>query len=127
MSKTQDYKLYPVRSSAILTGSYVAGTVIEEVHNKNQMILLVDFTKGSLTDMDLKVEFSPDGTNYYQEVSEAVSSGEATVSLKHHTFTATGKYRIPIAIKDRYIKISVIGNGTTTSSLVTVDAIIGVS
>jgi len=45
-----------VRSAAILTTSYVAGTVIKDVEKFNQLIIYIDFTKGSLTSLELKVE-----------------------------------------------------------------------
>jgi len=127
MSKKQDYKFYNVRAAAILTGSYVAGTVIEETHNLNQLIIYADFTVGELTDCDIKVEFSPDNNSFYQDSSEAIASGESTVSAKHYTLSATGKYRLALPIKDRYIKISATGNGTVTSSSLTIDAVVGIA
>lgn len=125
--KTGDYVKKAVRSAAILTDSYVAGTVLENTHEYNQCTVLVDFTKGSLTSLEVKVEFSPDGTTYYQETAQAVSAGTATETLMEHTFTASGKYRIPIQVNDRYIKVSTKGTGTVTSSSATVDVILGVN
>jgi hypothetical protein len=122
---TQDYVKKAVRSAAILTNAYVAGTVIEQAHEYNQLIVLVDFTKGSLTSLEIKVEFSHDGTNYYQETFQAIANGTATESLGVHSMTASGLYRIPIQIMDRYIKISANGTGTVTSSSCTVDALLG--
>ena len=116
--KTGDYVKKAVRSAAILTGTYVAGTTLEGTHEYNQCTLLVDFTKGSLTSLEVKVEFSPDDSAYYQETAQAVME---------HTFTATGKYRIPIQVNDRYIKISAKGTGTVTSSSATIDVILGVN
>jgi hypothetical protein len=110
-----------------LTDGYVAGTVISNVHNQNQLVLLVKFTIGSLTNADIKVEFSPDNSNYYQEAFSSISTTTSTESLGFHRLSASGNYRIPIAIKDRFIKISVIGNGTVTNSTCTIDAIIGIS
>lgn len=128
------YQKRTIRSSAILTGSYVAGTVLgptgqgtlgDPVEN-NQLILLVSFTIGSLTSAEIKVEFSDDNTTFYQETSEAVASGVATASLASHTFTATGNYRIPISIGDRYIKVSTKGTGTVTSSLMAIDGVLAI-
>lgn len=194
-----DYFINDVRSSAILTTSYVAGTVTDEAQNQNQLIVLVDFTKGSLTSAELKVEFTnqrkytlaydnqtanftvgatvyntnktasgeitadtdggtsgtltltnvrgtftdnegivdssggaalangtlADASDYYQETASAVSGGTSTDSILEHTFTATGKYRLPIPLKDRFVRISVKGTGTTTSSLMAIKAVIG--
>lgn len=125
--KTGDYVKKAVRAAAILTDSYVAGTVLDSTHEYNQLTLLVDFTKGSLTSLEVKVEFSPDNSAYYQETAQSVSSGTATETVLEHTFTATGKYRIPIQINDRYIKVSAKGTGTVTNSSAAIDAILGIN
>ena len=125
----RDYAIFSVRSAAILTTSYVAGTVLGPTNastaSYNQLIIYWDFTLGSLTSGELKVEFSHDGTNYYQETFSSVSTGTSTDTLGEHTTAATGKRRIAIPIKDNYIKISVKGTGTVTSSSCKVDAILG--
>ncbi len=127
------YGFVNVRSAAILTTSYVAGTVIGPDYEgavipseANQLIVYTSFTIGSLTSGELKVEFSNDGTTYYQQTFTSVSGGTSTASLGNYTWTATGNYRFEIPIKDNYIKISVKGTGTVTSSSMTVDAIIGI-
>jgi hypothetical protein len=124
------YKI--IRAAAILTTSYVAGTVWgpsdtsgDRPHEMNQLIVYIDFTIGSLTDAQVKVEFSHDGTTYYQETFSSISTTTSTESLGVHKFTATGKYRLAIPIKDNYIKISAIGTGTTTSSSMAINAVIG--
>ena len=128
------YRHKNIRSSAVLTGSYVAATVlgpegvsasIDPVNN-NQLVLLVNFTIGSLTSAELKVEFSNDGTTYYQETASSISSGTSTDSLLAHSFTATGNYRLPIPLVDRYVKVSVKGTGTVTNSLMAVDAVVSI-
>lgn len=120
-----DYTIKDVRSSLILTNSYVAGTVLTGCQEYNQLEVLVSFTKGSLTSLEVKIEFSHDGSTYYQETASAVSGGTSTDSIMEHTMTATGNYRIPVPIKDSNIKISVKGTGTVTSSLCAVKAILG--
>lgn len=125
----QDYSFYAVRAAAILTNAYVAGTVLSYVNAnpalRNQLNLLVDFTIGSLTSVSLKVEYSHDGTNYYQETFEAISAGVSTLSLGVYTIAVTGKYTINIPIKAAYIKVSSIGTGTVTSSSLQIDAVVG--
>lgn len=125
------YKLHTVRSSAILTTSYVAHTInldsdAYDLKTINQLILLVDFTKGSLTTAEFKIEFSPNGTDWYQEVAESTSAGVITETLVERQISATGKYRIPVAIKDRYVRVSVKGTGTVTNSLMSVSAVTGI-
>lgn len=128
----QDYGIMPVRTAAILTNSYVAGTIIGADnlnHNElnNQLILLVDFTLGSLTNGEIKVEFSSDGTNYYQETFASITANVETDTVGTHQMTATGAYRIPIQTKDRFVKVSARGNGTVTSSSMKIQAIYGVA
>lgn len=130
-----DYNAYNIRASAILTTSYVAGTilapnsasgnVVANPSQQNQLELLVKFTIGSLTDAQIKIEFSTDGVTYYQETFSAISAGVDTLTLGIHKMTTTGNYRISTPIKDNYIKISAIGTGTVTSSLLQIDAVLG--
>lgn len=128
-----EYTLYNIRPATILTTGYVAGTVIGPTNEgsvipsqANQMIVYASFTIGSLTSAELKIEFSNDGTTYYQQTFTSVSGGTSTASIGNYTWNATGNYRLEIPIKDNYIKISVKGTGTVTSSSMTVDAVIGV-
>ena len=128
------YQKRTIRSSAILTGSYVAATVVGPQGNvagmspveNNQLVVLLTFTLGSLTSAEMRVRFSDDNSTFYQETAASVSGGTSTLTLLEHTFTATGNYRIPIPLVDRYVEISVKGTGTVTSSLMTVDAVIAV-
>ena len=57
------FTIQPIRASAILTTSYVAGTIIglpgqpsENNYRNNQTVLLFDYTDGSLTSGEFKVE-----------------------------------------------------------------------
>lgn len=125
-----DYKTIPIRTSAVLTTSYVAGTkfiqpeILPEV--QNQIVLYVDFTLGSLTTAELIVEFSADNTNFYQESYELVpTAGVAVCTTYTRQLTATGKYRFAIPIKDKVIQVSVKGTGTVTGSLLAITGIIG--
>jgi hypothetical protein len=120
-----DYIVREIRDKAVLTTAYVAGTVLEGCEKFNQMNLLVEFTKGDLTSLEVKVEFSPNGVGYFQETASAVSGGTSTDSLLEHTFTSSGNYRLPIPIKDGYVKVSAKGTGTVTSSFCRVRAILG--
>lgn len=131
MAIQQDYDVKAVRAAVILTNSYVAGTVLDYGDEYNLLTIYWSFTKGSLTTGELKVEFSADGTNYYQESvtsPAAIGSGESVVGVgvAEYQVDTTGNYRITIPINDKYIKISALGTGTVTSSSATVTAILGV-
>lgn len=132
-----DYILRPVRTAAILTNSYVAGTILgaetltalSQPNEYNQLILLISFTKGSLTTAEVKIEFSSDNSTYYQETGERVdtTTGIATDTAIIHQFSATGNYRLAIPCNDRYIKVSAQGTGTVTSSSLKIDAVLGIN
>ena len=140
--------LIAVRPSAVLTTSYVAGVVLKDTdytpvyandaagpvtmavdysaQDANQLMIYADFTVGSLTTAEIIVEFSADNVNWYQECFRNITAGTDTVTLGIHQIGATGKYRIPVAIKDRYIRISAKGTGTVTNSLMKIDAYVGI-
>jgi hypothetical protein len=129
-SSQQDYTVKTIRTAAILTTSYVAGTVLgptELVEANNQLNLYIAFTIGSLTDAQVKIEFSDDNTTWYQETAASYSTGVFTDAVAVHKYTASGNYRISIPIKDRYVKISSIGTGTVTSSSLGIKAVLGVA
>lgn len=121
----QDYTIVPVvRAAAGLTTSYVAGTVFE-MPLRNQLVLLIQFTKDTADSAEIKVETSYDGSTYYQESFGSVSGGTETDTLGIHQLTAAGNYRIPIRMCDRWVKISVKGTGTLGAAAMTVNAVIG--
>lgn len=128
----QDYAPQTIRAAAILTGSHVAGTSISPLAgaglnpaNHNQLQLLVDFTIGSLTTGEVKVEFSHDGTNWYQDTFLSIDAATATASAGVYQFASTGKYILNIPIKCAHIRISAKGNGTATGSSMAILAILG--
>lgn len=120
---------FAIRAAAILTGSYVAGTDLSPTNGnpalRNQLQILAKLTIGSLTSADIKVEYSHDGSTWYQETFEDIAGGVSTLSGGVYRMTATGNYMISIPIKAPYIRISAIGNGTATGSSLQVDAVLG--
>lgn len=114
-----------VRASAVLTNGYVAGTILD-VSEANQVSIFIDFTIGSLTSASVKIETSPDGTNYFQETFDAISAGVNTESAGTHLLGATGTYVLNIPVMAKTMKISAIGTGTVTNSLMAVTALVGI-
>lgn len=148
MISENDYRYIPIRDAAILTTSYVVGRIIGQVPSdlasnppdvaylsgpvglRNQLILYVDFTKGSLTTAELIVEFNNDPTDangWYQETEDDIAASTGIITERNvvRQFAASGKYRIPIKINDQFIRISIKGTGTVTSSSAKINAIIG--
>ena len=118
-----DYKVSVVRAAAILTNAYVAGTVLEECQDFDQVNLYVDFTIGSLTDLQIKVEFSFDNSTWYQESFSSISTTTDTLSLGVHKIAGTGKFVINVPNQGRYVRASAIGTGTVTASTATITAV----
>lgn len=129
-----NYNFFIIRAAAVLTNGYVAGNILSSRGDTgylmanpskyNQLVLYVDFTIGSLTDAQIKVEYSNDNSDYYQETFSAVSGGTSTESAGVHKLTATGKYTIAIPISAQNIKISSIGTGTVTDSSLKINAVL---
>lgn len=116
-----------LRASAILTNSYVNSSSVAASEGENQLILLIDATLGSLTSIEVKVEFSDDDATFYQESFGAIAGGTDTLTLGEHQITADGNYRLPISISDRFLRIAAKGTGTVTGSSLTIDGVLGVA
>ena len=113
-----------VRDVAIGTASYVAGTVFSS-DEQNTLGILVQYTKGDETSLEVKVESSIDaGTIYAQQTVESATGGTITVSLAERQFIATGNYWIVIhPFKSDTVKISVKMTGGTPTGTVGIDAL----
>lgn len=125
-----------VRTSKILTGSYVIGdegntsgtnqaNIIDLTPRNNELALVVDFTKGSLTSGEIKVEFSYDGgVTWAREINSSVSSGTSTVSANEFTFGTSGVYQVPVpTVGATQARVSAKGTGADpTGSLMAIDA-----
>lgn len=131
MSNLQ-YTSRQIRTGAILTTSYVSADVLGLDDNNtaqtlNQSVLLIDLTIWSLTSMELKIEYSDDNINFYQQSFIDISWGTATVSEWEYTFTASGTYEISNPFKARFFKASVKWTWTVTGSSCAVKGIIGMA
>lgn len=151
MSKVtqQDYASRSVRTAAILTNAYVAGTVlgaasvdannlklVDQGQEWNHLALLITFTIGSLTDARIKIEISDDNTNFFQTIIGTVTGGNLnTIAPMEFAMTATGNYYLNVnsenltstGMKARYIRVSAKGTGTVTSSSLAITALVGVA
>ncbi len=131
MSSLQ-YTSRQIRDAAILTTSYVAADVLwlddnNTAQTLNQSVLFIDFTIWSLTSMELKIEYSDDSINYYQQSFIDISGWTATVSSWEYTFTSSGTYEISNPFKAKYFRASIIGTGTVTGSSCAIKGIIGMA
>ena len=121
-----------IRSSAILTWSYVAATVMWQsdanaAQELNQFVCLVDFTIWSLTTLEIKIEFSDDWVTYFQETASSISWGTATMTALEYSFAASGNFIIASPFKAKFVRVSAKWTGTATSSTLALTWILGVS
>lgn len=124
MSNLQ-YTAKTIRDAAILTTSYVATTVLWDADNNraqelNQSILYINITLWSLTSVELKIEYSDDNVNWYQQTFVDISWWTATATLWEYTFAASGSYTIANPFKAKFLRASVKWTGTVTSSSCTI-------
>ena len=121
-----------IRSATILTNSYVEWTVLWLDDNNtaqvlNQSVLFLDITLWSLTSVELKIEYSDDWINYYQQTFIDISWWTATASLWEYTFTTDWSYEISNPFKAKYLKASVKGTWTVTWSACWIKGIIWIA
>jgi len=120
------YQSKTIREAAILTTSYVVASADEflpaDVMSADQVVVFLDFTIGSLTTLEVKIEYSNDGTNWYQETFGSVSGGTNTLSAGVNSAAATGVYTIMSDIAGKYVRVSAKGTGTVTSSSLKIEA-----
>lgn len=126
----QDYTFIGIRAAAILTAAFVSGDVDITPFNlnpalRNQVNLLLDFTVGSLTSLDIKIQYSNDGTDWYDETFETITGAVAAMVNGLYNFTASGKYVLSLPEKSAYVRVQARGNGTLTSSSLKIGAVVG--
>ena len=105
-----------LQAPTILTNAYVSAGVVTGLKQYNQLDIILLLTLGSLTSAQLKVEYSIDGTNWYQDSTITVAGGVTTVTLNVYSFTASGNYRISVPVSTQQVRISVIGTGSVAGS-----------
>ena len=120
---------------AVLPGAWTDGTAILSTGTEdnvyfdakdcNKLMLYFDTTLGSATLIEVKIFFSDDATTWYQRTSEALVGGVNTLAVYYESMTASGQYRLPITIMDRYVKVQVRATGTVTGSNLTAKAFVG--
>lgn len=118
------YNIVNVRDNAILTNAYVPWTVISWAENYNQLIIYLLLDMWSLTSVEMIVEFSSDWVTYYQETFGSISSWTQTLTSWENKIITTWNYRYTTPINDKYIRISIKGTWTVTSSSAKISAIL---
>lgn len=116
--------VHTVRASAAVTGSYVAGTVFG-MDRQNYLGVLIQYTNGDETSLEVKIETSVDGgITYGQQTAESASGGTVAVDLAERQFDASGNYWVIVSplICDR-VRISVKATGGTPTGTCAITAV----
>lgn len=112
------------RTSVALTTAYTGNTKTKYVSGMSEMVLDILYTTGAsetATTLDVQVQNSEDGTNFYTLTNESSSAGTSTLTAR--TFALAGgagatayaiSYRLDISYK--YIKVSVQEAGVVTNA-----------
>lgn len=130
-----DLKRTTLRAPLIVTTAFTLTAISPWFSAKDygQLVLYPAITLGSLTTVELAVEFSPDqgssAATIYQE-SDETNSVTANVDTRAvnqviHQFSQSANYRLAIPIADLWFRVKVKGTGTVAGSSVGVDAVLG--
>lgn len=128
--------LKTLRSSLVLTNSYVASTQLD-IGNANAVMVLTNFTKGSLTNAMLRFDTSEDASTWFPcelerngAVTASGDEAQANELATVHVLTPSGAsatYAHMLradkgAVLGQYFRARILGTGTVTSSLATIQA-----
>lgn len=106
-----------LRTDAILTTSYVL-TDEARMSGYQSVSIYFNLTQGSLTSFQYRVQWSHNGVDWFDEVTETAVAGVVTDTVLAYTyvFTGTDDYYKPLPYGGAYIRLAVKGTGTVTSS-----------
>lgn len=121
-------------SPVTLTATNTDNTAEIDVAGIQQLVLSVKYTTGSAETnnvLNMTLQFSPDGTNYYQEATEAVSTSTITEYQGTRQFTGASaataysfRFAVPVAdvkkFKILFHETGVASNFGTVSVLATI-------
>lgn len=96
-----------IRCSTVLTTSFVASEIMN-IQGANQVQLLVSFEKGNSSGCRLKIEYSENGSIWYQE--SAIDEFPSINDVKHTLITRkiddSGNYIISVPVSASYLMVS---------------------
>lgn len=129
--------LKTIRNSAILTTGYVATQTLD-IGNANAVMVLTQFTKGSLTNAMLRFDTSEDASTWFPcemekngavtaSGDEAQTNNLATVHVLTPSTASLTTYAHILradqgAVLGQYFRARILGTGTVTSSLAAIQA-----
>lgn len=130
---------YPSQYTSVLIGSKsgtsrtaVALTTSYDVANKTKIIETAGFSKLNLdvlytmgaaeaaNSVELRIEGSPDGTNFYRIANEAVSAGDSTLTAREFKFVgsdaAAATISIGLDIFYKFVRVSAKESGVAANA-----------
>jgi hypothetical protein len=116
-----------IRQSAVLTTDFVASDGLN-IQGANQLQLLVSFTKGTSSGCRLKVEFSEDAVNWYQESAYTLSESIYAIhSGAYRDIQSSCNLVIPIPVSATFFRVSsmaiAMAGGTSLTIVATISSI----
>lgn len=110
------------RTSAALTSGYTDNTKTIETGDWSKINLDVLYTMGSAetsNSIEVQVQCSPDGTNFYNIPNESASGGTSTLTAREFTFVGTNAAAATISIGldifYKYVKVSAKETGVASN------------
>ena len=105
-----------VRAAAVLTTGYVASSAFP-MGGANQLQLLCDFTVGSSSGCQIKVEFSHNNSDWFQESIYELSGTDLVHTAVVRRINGTAALVISIPVWAEYYRASslAVADGTSTS------------
>lgn len=111
------------RTSAALTTAYTGNTKTIETGDYSKLNLDILYTMGAAettNSIEIKVEGSPDGTNFYRIPNESASGGTSTLTAREWTFVgadaAAATVSIGIDVFYKFIKASFKESGVAANA-----------
>jgi len=117
-----------IRSAEALTTSFVSSEIMN-IQGANQVQLLIGFTKGDSSGCRLKIEYSENCLDWFQEsgVDEFPSPYDVSHKLITRRIDEEGNYAISVPVSSSYVRVSsqalTSGDDTSLSIMVTAASI----
>jgi hypothetical protein len=113
-----------VRATAALTTSYVSSDSFN-IQGANQIQLLISFDKGDSDGCRLKIDFSEDETDWYQETTYTVEeNGDVIHKPVFRKLESTSNIVIPTPVSSSFFRVSSAAILTGSNTLLSIAATI---
>jgi len=115
--------IYPtLHDDVILTANY-AGNIATGVacSNYKELHLLIDYAQNQGTSLEIRIEYSHNNTDWFQETTQTYNAGVHTIIAVEHSLTASATIVIPlINLQGRFVRTAVKETGADGVGRVTV-------